>query len=133
MGGGPARWVVDGHLRTMESPDGKLLYFARGATKSTLWRVPVEGGEESQVLKIESLFMQMYEVVEDGIYFIPELTPEGGSSIQFLRFATGAVERILSFEKEPYHGLSVSPDGRSILYSQMDPPETDIMLVENFR
>ena len=132
-GEGPEQLVTDGHPRTMESPDGKLLYFARGATKSTLWRVPVEGGEESQVVEIESLFMAMYEVVEDGIYFIPELTPEGGSSIQFLRFATGAVERILSFEREPYHGLSVSPDGRSILYSQRDPREADIMLVENFR
>ena len=95
VGGGPAQLVTDGHLRTMESPDGKQLYFARGATKSTVWRVAVGGGEASQVVEIESLFMQMYEVVEDGIYFITELTPEGGSSIQFLRFATGAVERIL--------------------------------------
>ena len=39
----------------------------------------------------------------------------------------------VSFETEPYHGLSVSPDGRSILYSQKDPPEMDIILVENFR
>ena len=76
--------------------------------------------------------MGQYEVVEDGIYFIPELTPGGGASIQFLRFATGAVERVLNIERVRY-GLSVSPDGRSILYTQGKPLEVDIMLVEDFR
>ena len=72
-GGGPAQGIAAGCCRAMESPDGKLFYFMH--SDSSLWRVPVEGGEESQV--IESLHMGMYEVVEDGIYFIPELTPEG--------------------------------------------------------
>ena len=115
----------------MESPDGKLFYFARSVTNSSLWRVPVEGGKESQVIK--SLFMEQYEVVEDGIYFIPELTPGVAASIQFLRFATGAVDQVLNFKGHPAYGLSVSPDGRSILYNQVDPLEVDIMLVENFR
>ncbi len=130
-GQGPAQVVVAGGGRAMESPDGNLFYFGRSVTNSSLWRMPVEGGKESQV--IESLFMEQYEVVEDGIYFIPELTPGAGSSIQFLRFATGAVEQVLTFEGHPGYGLSVSPDGRSILYSQGDPLEADIMLVENFR
>ena len=130
-GQGRAQVVVAGGGRAMESPDGKLFYFARSVTNSSLWRIPVEGGKESQV--IESLFMEQYEVVEDGIYFIPELTPGAGSSIQFLRFATGAVEQVLDFEGHPGYGLSVSPDGRSILYSQAAQSEADIMLVENFR
>ena len=61
------------------------------------------------------------------------MTPGAWFSIQFLRFATGAVEHVLDFEGIPWSGLSVSPDGRSILYTQMDPPEIDITLVENFR
>ena len=80
-----------------------LFYFRRN---SSLWRVPVEGGEESQV--IESL-KGGYEVVEDGIYFISVLTPGAGASIQFLRFATGAVEHVFSLERWPPMGLSVSP------------------------
>ena len=129
-GQGPVQFVAAG-VPGMESPDGKLFYFTRGGTSPSLWRVPVEGGEESQV--IESLHFGLYEVVEDGIYFVPELTPGAGASIQFLRFATGDVEHVLNFKGYAADGLSVSPDGRSILYSRVDQSEADIMLVENFR
>ena len=131
-GGGPAHRVASGCCISMESPDGSLFYFTRGPEKS-LWRVPVEGGEESQVL--ESLFGDIYDVVEDGVYFVPPSTPEAGFSLQFLRFATGAVEHVMSLERQPPIGifLSVSPDGRSILYSQREDYQSDIMLVENFR
>ncbi len=77
--------------------------------------------------------MGFFDVVEDGVYFIPPSTPEAGFSLQCLRFATGAVEPIHDFEKEPVGPLSVSPDGRSILFGQMEPLQADIMLVENFR
>jgi hypothetical protein len=34
----------------------------------------------------------------------------------------------------PYEpGMAVSPDGRSLLYTQEDERSSDIMLVENFR
>ena len=104
-GGGPVPVVAAGDGRAMESPDGKLFYFIRGVTSLSLWKVPVEGGEESQVIK--SLRGGLYEVVEDGIYFIPEWTPGAWFSIQFLRFATGAVEHVLDFEGVPTNGLSV--------------------------
>ncbi len=114
----------------MESPDGSLFYFVSGWPNRSLWRVPVEGGEESQVL--ESLFGSIYDVVEDGVYFVP---PSKGAdySLHFLRFATGAVEPIHDIERQPVGTMSVSPDGRSILYAQWEKLESDIMLVENFR
>ena len=134
-GGGPAQVVTAGRGPTMESPDGKWFYFARGAAIS-VWRMPVGGGsgetEEDAELVLESLHEQLYDVVEEGVYFVR--TSKGSDySLQFLRFATGAVEPIHDFERQPGGGMSVAPDGRSILFGQFEPMEADIMLVENFR
>ena len=133
-GGDPAQRVASGCAKLMESPDGSLFYFLRGESNPSLWRVPVEGGEESQIL--ESVHAGIYEVVEGGVYFASQPTSEGGFSVQFLRFGTGAVEHILRLEG-PLPGdinfLSASPDGRSLLYSQLAELQGDIMLVENFR
>ena len=134
-GGGPAQVVTAGHGPRMESPDGRWFYFTRGANRS-VWRMPVEGGgeetEEDAELVLESTHQGSYEVVEDGVYFVP---PSKGAafSLQFLRFAAGAVEPIHEFERQATLGMSVAPDGRSILFSQVEPMEADLMLVENFR
>ena len=131
-GGGPAQVVTAGRGPTMESPDGRWFYFARGANHS-VWRMPVEGGgEEDAEQVLESTHEGSYEVVEDGVYFVP---PSKGNdfSLQFLRFATGAVEPIHDIERQPFGTVSVAPDGRSILFGQHEPLEADIMLVENFR
>ena len=131
-GGGPAQLVTAGEGPRMESPDGKWFYFIRGAANS-VWRMPVEGGsEEDAELVLESTHEGSYEVVEDGVYFVP---PSKGNdfSLHFLRFATGAVEPIHDFERQPVGHFSVAPDGRSILFGQAEPMEADLMLVENFR
>ena len=90
-----------------------------------------EETEEGAEQVLESFHGGLYDVVEDGVYFVP---PSKGNdfSLHFLRFATGAVEPIHDFERQPT-GMSVAPDGRSILFSQFEPFEADIMLVENFR
>ena len=67
-----------------------------------------------------------------GIYLI-----EPVRRIAYYRFATGAITPIAALAKEPPSvfnvGLALSPDGRWLLYSQLDRSGADIMLVENFR
>jgi hypothetical protein len=92
--------------------------------------MPVSGGEEKQVLS--SVINRAFSLVNDGIYFIPESGVDGKSSIQFLSFATGKVKTVSPVPGSPSEGLSVSPDGRSLLFSQSDEFDSDLMLVENF-
>ena len=48
-------------------------------------------------------------------------------------FATGKIRKMLTVERPIRVGMAVSPDGRTLLYSQFDETGSDLMLVENFR
>ena len=76
--------------------------------------------------------MGYWGLTQDGIYYYNART----RAIEFFSFATRKVTKVATPEREPnlYNpGLSVSPDGRWILYTQIDTVSSDIMLVENFR
>jgi hypothetical protein len=133
-GGGEAVQVTrKGGTTGLESSDGKTVYYAKGWDATSLWKVPANGGEETQVL--ESLHHGTnFAVVDSGIYFTP--TPPAGatsSSIQFFSFATGKITPVAATEKRALGGLTISPDGRWILYTQIDQSATELMLVENFQ
>ena len=90
-GGGEAVPVTrNGGGTAFESSDGKSLYYTKGDYSGGLWKMPVNGGDESQVLP--SVHQRAFSVVTDGIYFIPEPGGDRKSSIQFLSFATAQVK-----------------------------------------
>jgi len=70
-----------------------------------------------------------WTVVPGGIYFVPVDAPK---SIRYFDFATKQVRQIFAVDKDFQDSLSVSPDGRWILYTQAVEANSDIMLVENF-
>ena len=79
-----------------------------------------------------------FAVGADGIYFNEPGTPGfagliKGKSLKFFSFAKGTAEKVFDIKYWPGWGLSVSPDGRYVLFSQRDPFGRDLMLVENFR
>jgi hypothetical protein len=82
---------------------------------------------------LESVFGQSFVIVNEGIYFIPRPDSAGRTSLQFFNFATKKIRSITTFEGPAGYYLSISPDGRWILYSQIDQMGSDLMLVENFR
>jgi Tol biopolymer transport system component len=133
-GGGEAIQVTrNGGFAAVESLDGKTIYYKRGLLEDSLalWKTPVSGGEESQVLP--SVAWRAFTLVNDGIYFIPEPSADGKYSIHFLSFATGKVKTVAPIPGPPRWGLTVSRDGRYLLYTQIDEDSSDLMLVENFR
>jgi Tol biopolymer transport system component len=130
IGGGKEVQVTrNGGGTAFESFDGKAVYYPKETHSGALWKIPVIGGEESQVLP--SVAWRSFCLVNEGIYFVPEPGADRKSSIQFLTFATGKVKTVAPI-LGPSRGLSVSPDGRSLLFSQIDEAGTDLMLVENF-
>jgi eukaryotic-like serine/threonine-protein kinase len=130
-GGGEAVPVTrNGGGTAFESPDGKSIYYIKGNFSGPLWKMPLNGGEEVQVLP--SVGLRAFFLVNKGIYFIPERGTVGKHSIQFLSFATEKMKTVAPISY-PDEGLCVSPDGRFLLFSQHDESGSDLMLVENFR
>ena len=136
-GGGPAvQMTKRGGYVGIESPDGKFLYYSVRAGEGErngmggLMRMPVDGGEAVPVLA--SVTFYNFAVVRDGIYFIPRADADGQHSVHFLSFTTGRSRPVVALTGAVVPGLSVSPDGRTILFSQIDERRSDLMLVENF-
>jgi WD40-like Beta Propeller Repeat len=125
-----------GGLEGFESADGKFIYYSKGFGLPNIWRLQVEGGEETPILELQKTgHGRSWAIVEKGIYFASAQTPSS-SVVEFFNFAMGRVERrVATLEraiKEGPPGLTVSPDGRWILYTRIDQSGSDIMLMENF-
>ena len=136
-GGEPERVTTNGGHVALEDPNGEFLYYHKtlDERETALWKMPVGGGEESKVL--DSVIVRNFAVVPGGIYFMQapdEDEPDWAYSIRFLNLPDGRVELIarLPDKVDRSYGLSVSPDGQSILYSQIDDQSSDLMLIEGF-
>jgi len=124
----------------LESFDGQVVYFATGnsAGKTVLETASLKPtGTESQLMGMPPLsFNENWTIDRNGVYFFPAQSPR---TLSYFDFVTKKVRRIYEVGNSSYEvgaswslGLSVSPDGRYILYPAADTPNGDIMLVENF-
>ena len=129
-GGAAVQITKQGGFYSQESPDGKFLYYGKGRDPTTsLWKLPVAGGDETRVLESVTWWMN-FQVTNQGIYFIPA---GAQPAVQFLRLATGKIEPITMIGNPTVAGLTVSPDGRTLLFAVREQGGGDLMLVDNFR
>jgi hypothetical protein len=114
----------------LESVDGKLLYYSK-VSEPGLWSMPVEGGPESQVLP--SLYgVDNFAVTKEGIYFVRG-AQNSEAVISFMSFSSRTIEDLATVKLPVGRGLTVSPDGNSILFTQFDRADSDLYLVDNFK
>jgi Tol biopolymer transport system component/DNA-binding winged helix-turn-helix (wHTH) protein len=120
----------------VESSEGRHFYYAKGRDIPGIWRIAVGGGEETPVLDHHGAgYWRSWAVTEQGIYFATAETPNR-PILEFFSFATHQVTPVTTIDKpipRRSQGLSVSPDRRWIIYTQIDHQNSDIMLMENFR
>jgi YD repeat-containing protein len=135
--GGQATQVTkQGGFEGFESTDGKLLYYAKGRLAPGIWQTSVTGGAETLLLDHNKAgYWRFWVVTPKGIYFATANEP-ARPLIEFFNFATHKVMTIGVLDKplsptDP--GLTVAPNGRSLLFAQIDHVSSDLMLVENFR
>ena len=133
--GGPAVQVTrHGGYGGFESLDGEFLYYTKGATVPGIWRIPTAGSEETEVIgSLEAGYWGYWAVVKNGVYY---LETTGKPAIAFFDFTTQRIRKVFELENRPAReatGITVSQDGGTILYTQLDALSRDIVLVDNFR
>jgi Tol biopolymer transport system component/DNA-binding winged helix-turn-helix (wHTH) protein len=131
-GGSPVQVTRNGGVHAIESDDGRFLYYGKN-DQPGVWKIPLAGGAETRVLDQPRCWCD-WQLVPAGIYFLNESFKPNGR-IGFFDFATGETTPIFNLEKPLtiFGGLAVSPDGRSLLYTQTELDDSYIMLVKNFR
>ena len=119
-----------------ESFDGEALYFVDALVDARLKMEPVNPlGPDSPIegMPLLKALSALWTVVRGGIYFVPADAPH---SICYFDISTRQVRRIMDVDRDfnsHNGGLSVSPDGRWMLYSQVDEVNSDIIVVDHFR
>jgi len=126
--GGPAiQLTAHQGFKPVESPDGQsLCYFHPG--NFDLWRIPLANGQPSgPEARVAGPLTQgdwgNWTPVNDGIYYVERKTASEPGEIRFQRFAGGPPRTIYRLQKDPLWGgggLTISPDGRTILFAQVD-------------
>jgi len=121
-------------LHPIESSDGRTVYFTStgGQGNTPLYAVSVrKPGAKAALEEIPTMENPWFwTIVPGGIYFVPADAPK---SLRYFDFHTKHVRLIFESDKRFWYGLSVSPDGRSILYSKVDEENQDVMLVDQFQ
>jgi Tol biopolymer transport system component len=131
-GGEPVQVTRNGGYTALVSPDGKTLYYNKILLGTTpLFAKPLDGGEERQVL--DAVQDKDFWVTPDRIYYIGGPDSAGFYPIGFLDLTTGKTTQLTKIEGRIGRGLSVSPDGKKVLYTGYSRVGSELRLVENFQ
>jgi len=137
-GGKATQLTQHGGHTGVESMDGKYFYYVVTASGGGIWKVPVDGGDETLVLPVNLRWWTNWALGDEGIYFL-DFTGEGNPRkmlLKLFRFDTRQTTQIAALEQPVRHALvqlSLSPDARWLVYDQLDRSESDLMLIDNFR
>ncbi|MBA0085312.1 MAG: PD40 domain-containing protein, partial [Acidobacteria bacterium Pan2503] len=129
-GGRPLQVTKNGGYMSRESRDGKWLYFSK-YMRDSIWRAPGSQAQNRTALGEAEVLGPPYKVktddwtiTADEIVFLDSATSTHPAAIRAYRIATGRTRSILELtellpDTRGNMGISVSPDSRWVLYSQL--------------
>ncbi len=125
-GGEPVQVTKGGGVAAVESFDGQTLYYTKSENESEVWSLALTDGMELPLLK--DISRRMFAVTRQGVYYV-----NTSRVLTYRSFATGIAKELVLLPSASGPGLSVTADGRRILYTRLDQRTSDLMLVEGFR
>jgi Tol biopolymer transport system component/DNA-binding winged helix-turn-helix (wHTH) protein len=132
-GTGPAIQVTqNGGTFAVESWDGGYFYYFTKAGPSPLRRRDLASGVELE-LDANAMGGGALSADASGVFYFSATDDEEGQQVMHYDAGTGR-SRALFRVSHPVHSvLSASPDGRYVFYTHLDKPDSDLLLVSDFR
>jgi len=128
-GGHAVQVTRNGGYIAFDSPDSKFLYYTKTEQNAKLFRSSVDGSGETGVLS--GVANRAFVVTGDQIFYERE-NSDHSTDIRAFSLARGEDVRMFSIPAKLFLGMSVSPDGKYVAYSQFR-VKSNLMLVENFQ
>jgi Tol biopolymer transport system component len=130
----PVQVTVNGGYDALESPDGRTLFYVKH-DRPGLWRATVARGDEALIA--DSVIPGLWALSDRGIHFVQVNSGgDGETLLMFLSYAGGKPRTIGALPKgfnRAYSGISISSDGRRLLFCALEHLRSDLMLLDNFR
>jgi Tol biopolymer transport system component len=131
--GGEAKQITrDGGWYSVEAFDGRTIYFATALYPApnhpvAIRAVPADGGAETTIIE-NAVGASALAIAPDGLYYLSSLTGSR-ALLDFYDFAAQSSRRIATIDHPVHHVLSSTPDGRSVVFTQIDREDSDLMLL----
>jgi len=125
--------LVEGESAT-ESADGEFLLYSKSAERGYFqWPLRSASGSHSERRLVDDYIPSRggLATVADGFYYIGLTDDSVPRALRFYDYALGEAKDVAPVPARTAIGLSVTPDGREVLYAAVGgTPEADILLLE---
>ncbi len=133
QGGAPEQITRHQGFAGEESPDGNFLYFLHG---QEVWRLPLNDGAPSgaESIVVSSLMpgdWGNWAATDGGVYYIQRGNDYRHAAIVYQEIGSNHLRTIHVMAQPPVFGgggLTISPDGKTILFAQVDRDDTNIFV-----
>lgn len=130
-GGTPVQITRDGGFAPVLSPAGDVLYYTSdNAPVSALWKLNIASGERK--LLAPHVLRRSYAPAANGVYFFSGSISEERSSLFWLDALSPRGKQLFTTLRHIGNGVTLSSDGRSFFFTQLDVSERQLLLVQNF-
>jgi Tol biopolymer transport system component/DNA-binding winged helix-turn-helix (wHTH) protein len=120
------------------SLDGRVLYFVRELTNSTLWQLDLENGNMTKLLTgLVPYCSSCWAAGHNGVYYLGAKPASVNGQAIYFHPNNGGADTMIAEYPEPLLPLgsgpfSLSSDGRYLLCVRVDPSNADVMQIEPY-
>ena len=117
------------------SPDGQSIYFTKGYETPGIWRMPISGAREPELIPGSQAIVnyRYWDVAGDTAYFA-DIGPE--TFLRSLDLKTGLTRTLFPLRGQFFlgpRGFAISPDRKSALFVKLDTLIGDIRMIEGLK